>query len=149
MYKQTVTKTYESMTNTRNQNETITAKTVRVSDIEKTVMDIIVGGLPNGEHPIAYIASCLHMSEQTLRRRVVEATGKLPKDFILSIRMNCAANMLMDDKELSLTAIGHACGFDELSSFSRSFKRYFGCSPTLYRENDKKMHLVKVFDKRL
>ena len=78
------------------------------------------------------------MSEQTFRRRFVEATGKLPKSFISAIQMNRAVTLLRDNKTMTISEVARECGFDELSAFSHSFKRSFGCSPSEYQANPDK-----------
>ena len=49
--------------------------TVKNTEFERKVIEAVNEGLPRGEYSVAHIASCLKMSEQTFRRRLVEATG--------------------------------------------------------------------------
>lgn len=105
------------------------------SDFERLVIEAVNDGLARREYSIGHIASRLNMSEQTFRRRFVEATGKLPKSFISAIQMNRAVTLLRDNKAMTISEVARECGFDELSAFSHSFKRSFGCSPSEYQAN--------------
>lgn len=107
-----------------------------ISEFEKLVIEAVNEGLPKGEYSVSHIASRMNMGEQTFRRRFVEATGKLPKAFISAIQMNRAATLLRDNKDMTIAEVARECGFEELSAFSRSFKRSFGRSPSEYRNDD-------------
>lgn len=109
-----------------------------ISEFEKMVIEAVNEGLPKGEYSVSHIASRMNMGEQTFRRRFVEATGKLPKAFISAIQMNRAVTLLQDNKDLTIAEVARECGFEELSAFSRSFKRSFGRSPSEYRNDTEK-----------
>lgn len=104
-----------------------------VSEFERGVIEAVNEGLPKGEYSVSHIASRMNMGEQTFRRRFVEATGKLPKAYISAIQMNRAATLLRDNKDMTIAEVACECGFEELSAFSRSFKRSFGCVPSEFR----------------
>ncbi|MGN0211454.1 MAG: tetratricopeptide repeat protein [Muribaculaceae bacterium] len=97
------------------------------------VISAVEEGLATGEYGVARIASKLNISEQTFRRRVVEATGKSPKVFISAIQMERAARLLGGDRRTPINDIASACGFNDAETFSRAFKRAYGCSPSHYR----------------
>lgn len=107
-----------------------------ISEFEKQVVQYVNEGLPKGEYSVTHLAAKFNMGEQTFRRRFVETTGKLPKAFITAIQMDRAATLLKENKEITIAEVAHECGFDELSAFSRSFKRFFGCSPSDYRADE-------------
>lgn len=117
-------------------NSQPTAKsTDAISEFERMVIEAVNEGLPKGEFSVSHIASRMNMGEQTFRRRFLEATGKLPKAFISAIQMNRAVSLLRDSKDMTIAEVARECGFEELSAFSRSFKRSFGRSPSEYRSN--------------
>ncbi|MBE5867092.1 MAG: helix-turn-helix transcriptional regulator [Lachnospiraceae bacterium] len=63
-------------------------------------------------------------------------TGCTPHDFLTSIRMNSAKNMLIyTDKPLS--EIASECGFSSDSHFKILFKKTTGFTPGIYRKNAK------------
>lgn len=91
--------------------------------------------MDGGSLRVVDIASGLCLSEQTLRRRLKEVTGESPKNFIVSIQIRKAKKMLADNPELQLSDIAMICGFDDVKSFSQTFKKEEGVSPTAYRNN--------------
>ena len=66
-----------------------------------------------------------------LRRRLQDATGVSPKSYIQAIQMQRACNLL--DSGLQIADVAAQCGFTEPGSFTRTFKRVLGLTPTQYR----------------
>lgn len=99
------------------------------------VVEAVEQGLANGQADVAHIAAVLHLSEQTFRRRLRDATGQQPKMFISAIQMERAADTLMLDTNRPISEVATLCGFDDASAFSHAFKRVYGVSPTQYRLN--------------
>ena len=63
--------------------------------------------------------------------------GMPPTKYILKLRMEHALSLL-ETSNMSVGEIGYACGYEDINFFSRSFKKYFGISPTFYRNQFKK-----------
>ena len=97
------------------------------------VIEEVERGLATGEYGVAQIAQRLNMSEQTFRRRVTEATGKSPKLFISALQMERAAHLLTTNRQMHISEVAVQCGFGDAETFSRAFKRVYGCAPTHYR----------------
>lgn len=77
------------------------------------------------------MASHFSMSVSTLRRRLQDATGVSPKSYIQAIQMQRACNLL--DDGLQIADVAMRCGFSEPGSFTRTFKRVLGITPSQYR----------------
>ena len=99
-----------------------------------TVHSIIDEGLADGDFSVEAVSAKMHMSAQTFRRRLLGATGTSPKDYILGIQMEKAAGLLLHETGMPVQEVGHRCGFDDASSFAHSFRRFYGCSPSSYRD---------------
>ena len=56
--------------------------------------------------------------------------GKTPHQYLIFVRIEQAMRLLSSG--LPVVAVCHAVGFEELSSFSRSFKRMIGINPSVY-----------------
>lgn len=111
-----------------------TVESAEVISLERQVIDAVHQGMAIGQCSVAQIAKSLNMGEQTFRRRFIEATGKQPKSFISAIQMEYAAELLKSDAFASVGDVAHRCGYDDISAFSHSFKRTFGCSPSEFRK---------------
>lgn len=90
--------------------------------------------LAGGDMSVETIAAHLGMSVSTLRRRMQTVTGETPKAYIQAIQMDKARKML--DEGGAVADVAYACGFGEASSFTRTFKRVFGETPTQYRSRN-------------
>ena len=79
------------------------------------------------------LASKLAMSTSQFRRRLAAVANTTPQAYITSIRMQKARNLLDTDSSLTVLDVALRCGYDDQSSFTRAFKKFFGKSPTEYR----------------
>ncbi|MBL4643795.1 MAG: AraC family transcriptional regulator [Flavobacteriaceae bacterium] len=60
--------------------------------------------------------------------------GETVNNFIIRKRIEKAAGLLMHQKETPITEISTILGFTSLSSFSRTFKKFYGISPAEFKE---------------
>ena len=74
------------------------------------------------------------ISPQTLRRRFKNATGKTMSDYLTSLRIGKAKDLLVTTG-LELSDICLQCGYADQSSFIRAFKAREGMTPGKYRES--------------
>ena len=102
------------------------------------VTELVYQRIPHGLITIESAASIMGMSVSTFRRRIIAITGESPKTFFLAIQMSEAARKLLKYPNKPLKVIADECGFSEVGSFARTFKRVFGMTPTEYREQAQK-----------
>ena len=79
------------------------------------------------------LASKLAMSTSQFRRRLAAVADTTPQAYITSIRMQKARNLLDTDQSLSIMDVALRCGYDDQSSFTRAFKKFFGKTPSEYK----------------
>ena len=84
---------------------------------------------------VTQVADKMCMSPKTLNRRVNYLTGEGTKRYMMRIQLEQARIMLLRDLDVPIMEIGHKCGFEDHSSFTRTFTNYFGMSPSDYRTN--------------
>ena len=63
-------------------------------------------------------------------------TGHTYWDYINQIRLKKASQLLVETND-AICKIALACGFHDVSSFNRSFKKDIGCTPSEYRARNK------------
>lgn len=79
--------------------------------------------------------------------RIFQAlVGETPFQFILRVRLEKAATLLVSHKKESISEIAYGCGFTDISIFSRNFKKYFSITASQYRQN-KESNLSQVNSK--
>lgn len=107
-----------------------------MAEIRQIIEDRLTDPLLN----TATIAAAAGVSTRTVQRLFV-TVGETPGSYMLGRRLDRAARALADighSPSPSITDLAFALGFNDLSHFSRSFARRFGCSPRLYRERPKR-----------
>lgn len=81
---------------------------------------------------LADLAKTAQINEKYLCRFFKEFTGFTPIDYINRIRIDKACYQLAVNK-MNVTEAAYECGFNELSYFSKCFRKYKGMSPGAYR----------------
>lgn len=79
------------------------------------------------------VASKTNMNKHAFCRAFKHETGKTPMHYINEKRIEEASNLLINSNK-SVTEIGFAVGFSNVSSFNRNFKAIRNASPKAYRE---------------
>ncbi len=82
---------------------------------------------------VTQVADKMCMSPKTLNRRVQYLTGEGAKRYMMRIQLEQARIILLRDSEIPIVEIAYRCGFEDHSSFTRTFSSYFGMSPSNYR----------------
>ncbi len=80
------------------------------------------------------MADACFMSESYFRKMFTLHMGEAPKSYITRMQLQKAAEILKNDN-IQITDIANLCGFDDFTTFYRSFKRFYGTSPSKYRAN--------------
>lgn len=82
---------------------------------------------------VTQVADKMCMSPKTLNRRIQYLTGESAKRYLMHIQLEQARIMLLRNMDIPIVEIGNRCGFEDHSSFTRTFSSYFGMSPSDYR----------------
>ena len=85
-----------------------------------------------------HLAQNLGLCASTFSRQFRAATGDTFMSFLHRLRV-CHACHLLASSRLSITEIGAASGFNNLSNFNRIFLRLRGCTPREYRRQAREM----------
>lgn len=95
-------------------------------------MKIIEANIANDEFNVEAFAAATNLSPSMLYRRIKEITHVGPNDFIKSIRLKRAAQLLASDA-LRISEVAEQVGFMDVRYFSTCFKKEFGVTPSQYR----------------
>lgn len=89
------------------------------------------------------MASLLFMTRTSFCRYFKERTKRTFSDFLIDIRLNHAAQLLVEQNE-NIIAIAMECGYNNTTNFNRQFKRKYKVTPIVYRTLKKKQLLMNV-----
>lgn len=106
-----------------------------VQFIEKAVQ-YVEQNLADSNLDVGTLADYFHMSRSTLLRKVKAITGLSPSDFIKSIKMQCASQMLKN-KSTNISDVIVALGYSDHKHFTTSFKEIFGITPSEYQKQNR------------
>ncbi len=95
----------------------------------QNVLHAIHKNLDNEEFSVEELGSMVAMSRSNLFRKLKAVTGQTPIEFIYYVRLKKSMELLLERK-LSISQISFEVGFKSPSSFTKSFKKQFGKSPT-------------------
>jgi AraC-like DNA-binding protein len=99
--------------------------------LRSAVENAIVPLLPHGEVRASHIAAKLGLSQRTAARRLA-AEGVTFSEILEGLRRDLARQYLTDP-DLSISRIAWLLGYEEVSAFTRAFKRQTGKTPRDYR----------------
>lgn len=83
-------------------------------------------------HPVSAMVGRSGLAERTFKRRFRNATGLSPLEYVHTLRLEEAKQMLEAGDE-PVEAIAEAVGYEDAAFFSRLFRRRVGLSPGRYR----------------
>jgi AraC-like DNA-binding protein len=72
------------------------------------------------------------MSRTSFAARFRDAVGEPPHSHLARVRLSQGAGHLATTSR-TIAAIARDVGYDNESSFSKAFKRHYGCSPGAFR----------------
>lgn len=106
------------------------------------VIDYIESNL-NQELSLEKLSEVAHFSTFHFHRIFRANVGETLNQFIQRLRLEKAANRLLENRDVSITQIAFDCGFSSSSSFARAFKEYYSISASRWRE-EKKVQKSKI-----
>lgn len=111
------------------QSITITPRKSFDEEFLDKAVRIVEQNLSNPDFGVVFLASELGMSRSTFMRRIKAVTGQTPLDFIKSVKLKHAYQML-EDKTASVQSVMEAIGYSDHKTFTQSFKDAFGMTPS-------------------
>lgn len=89
----------------------------------------------NIENPMTLeeLATVANFSKFHFNRIFLSIVGETPFQFIMRVRLERAAALILINKKESISEIANKCGFSDISVFSRNFKNNFQICASQYR----------------
>ncbi|MGI6243275.1 MAG: ATP-binding protein [Prevotella sp.] len=96
-------------------------------------IDLVYAHMANYTTDTESIASDLCMTSKQLRAKIFSITGENTSAYIQKIRMEKSKRLLKDETNMDIATIAMKCGFEDVSYFSRVFKKMYSITPSQYR----------------
>jgi transcriptional regulator GlxA family with amidase domain len=84
------------------------------------------------EAPVAEMAKLSGLAERTFQRRFLLATGHTPLDYVHTLRLE-EAKQLLEASDLPVESVALEVGYQDTGFFARLFRRKVGLTPAQYR----------------
>ncbi|TAJ13767.1 response regulator [Marinilabiliaceae bacterium JC017] len=101
----------------------------------RQAIQFVENNLTNPLFNAKILAQELNMSQPTLYRRIKTFTGENIAEFIRSIRLKRAAQLIVS-KQYNISEVADMVGFSDPSYFRKCFTKQFSVTPSKYRENN-------------
>lgn len=106
--------------------------------IEKAIA-IVEDNINETEFSVEELASSLNISRSYFYKKMIKITGKKPIEFIRTIRMK-RAQQLLTESQMQISEIAYILGYNSPKVFSKHFKDEFNISPSEFiRQHSRKI----------
>lgn len=95
----------------------------------KQVLQVIEKNISNPDFTVEELSKELFMHRAGMYRKLLSLTGLPPLEFIRSIRLK-RARQLLEKSQMTISEIAYEVGFNNPKKFSQHFKEEFGTTPT-------------------
>ena len=102
----------------------------------KQALEAVEKNIDNPDFSVEDFSSAMFMNRVTLYRKILSITGKSPMEFIRSMRLKRAAQLL-EKSGMSISEIAYEVGFNNPKIFTKFFKEEFNVLPSQYVANKK------------
>lgn len=126
--------TRPTLTSTRPRDIAVHEKDVVSSEdaLLQKVLGFIEKNLDNPAYSVEQLSKDMAMDRTNLYRKLSAAAGMTPSDFIRSVRLKHAAQLL--EKGYRVSEVASEVGFGTTSYFSKCFQEMFGVAPSQYKK---------------
>lgn len=101
------------------------------------IMEHVERNIGNPNYSVEELSSDVAMHRMNLYRKLQSITGMTPSEFLRTMRLKRAAQLLAQDDNLSVTEVSEMVGFNTPKYFTRYFREMFGCTPSQYHASRK------------
>lgn len=95
-------------------------------------LQIVEKNISNPDFSVEELSRGLHMSRVSAYKKLLSITGKTPLEFIRSIRLKRAAQLL-GKSQLTIAEVAYEVGFNNPKYFAKYFKLEYGVLPSAYK----------------
>ncbi len=117
----------------------ITPSAVSYTTVDEKLMTQIIESIErnigNPNYSVEELSSDVCMHRMNLYRKLQSLCGMTPSEFIRTMRLKRAAQILKTNPTVSITELAESVGFNVTRYFTKHFKEMYGVTPSQYRDN--------------
>lgn len=98
----------------------------------QSALQIVEKNISNPDFSVEELSRELHMSRVSAYKKLLSLTGKTPIEFIRSIRLKRAAQLL-GKSQMTVAEVAYEVGFNNPKYFAKYFKLEYGVLPSAYK----------------
>ena len=98
----------------------------------KEIISLIEKNITDSDYTTDSLAADIAMSRMSLYRKMKALTGQTPSDFIRTVRLKAAAELLKTGQH-NVSEVCYLTGFATPQNFTKHFKEMFGVVPSQYK----------------
>ena len=118
----------------------VNPKEITITSIDELLIQKALGfmeeNMDNPDYSVQQFSQDLGMDRTVLYKKLHSITGLAPSEFIRSIRLKRAAQLLIQG-QYPVAEVAEKVGFNTQKYFSKYFKEAFGVNPSKYAQNTK------------
>ncbi|HOK51554.1 MAG TPA: helix-turn-helix transcriptional regulator [Bacteroidales bacterium] len=99
----------------------------------KKALEVVEQNIGNTDFSVEAFSAEMGMSRMLLYKKLMTLTGKSPVEFIRTMRLKRAAQLLIKS-QLNVSEIAFQVGFNDAKYFSQCFKKEFNMLPSEYKQ---------------
>jgi len=111
------------------------SKEVTTNSTDEAFLDkatrVIIDNIDKSDFNLEALLKELSVSRTTFFRKITSITGHSPTQFIRTVRLKYAADLLIN-KKLPIKEVAYMSGFNSTSYFSKTFREHFKITPNEY-----------------
>ncbi len=120
----------------KNNDEYINGASELDREFMTKVKEIIERSLQDSNFNVDILCSAINMSRSSFYNKIKVLTDQAPADFIRSIRLTRAAELLRS-KRYNISEVADMTGFSDAKYFREVFKKHYNMSPSKYMKEEK------------
>ncbi|GEL11101.1 Two component regulator propeller [Flavobacterium glycines] len=118
----------------------VASSEITINSLDERFLDkatkVVVDNVSNIDFTLDDLIGNLGMGRSQFYRKINSLTGQNPSNFIRTIRLKYASEMLLTN-QFSIKEVALNCGFNSTAYFTKTFKEVFKVTPTQYIQDQK------------
>lgn len=122
-------------------NVEVSPKEITITSMDQKlmarIMECIEKNMDNAEYSVENLSADVGMHRMNLYRKIQSLTNMAPLEFMRTMRLKRAAQIIAGDPNLNVSEVAMMVGFNTTKYFSKYFKEMFGVTPSQYASQNK------------